>query len=279
MEQKVVPTFEDLLRACDPALFDGVYAQLEAGDKRSLLALQNVMRNRASSYVYLEIGSYMGGSLQTHLLDPRCRKIYSIDIRPYDPPDNRGDVLPYPHNSTSLMLENLRAIAPGSVAKVQCIEASTPRIDASAIADPPDICFIDGEHTAKAVADDFRFCRNVLADNGIILFHDSNVVFDGIQAILDDLTRERVVFSACVLPFSLFVLELGGDRIRTDPIVHPLLLDNYNAYLGGLMLMKHYRDVFNGRAVRVLRFVHRRLQELQKPSLALSRLRDFFTKS
>ncbi len=278
-ENKPVLGFEDLLRTCDPTLYDGVYSQLESGDKRSLLALQNVIRNRGTSYVYLEIGSYMGGSLQTHLLDPRCRKLYSIDIRPSDPPDNRGDVLPYPHNSTSLMLENLKAIAPGSVAKVQCIEASTSQIDASVVTDPPDLCFIDGEHTAKAVADDFRFCRSVLADNGIILFHDSNVVFDGIQTILDDLTKEQVVFSACVLPFSLFVLEFGGDRVRTDSYVHPLLLDNYTAYLGGLMLMKHYRDVFNGRSVRVLRFIHRRLQEIQTPSLALSRLREIFTKS
>ena len=271
--------FEDLLQACDPVLFQGVYSQLEPGDMRSILALQNVIRERGKTYTYLEIGSYMGGSIQTHLLDPRCTRIYSIDNRPYTPSDGRGRDLPYPHNSTSLMLKNLEAIGPQEVTKVTCLEATASEVNRSSITERPDFCFIDGEHTEEAVIADFALCRTVLQDGGIICFHDSNIVFGGIHTIIDGLKREGVVFSACILPFTVFVIELGSDLVRKDPRIVSQILDNHTAYIGGLELMEHYRDVFNSRPVKALRFVHRRLLEIQKPSLILARLREILLKS
>ena len=79
--------FEQRLAALDTTLFDAVPCQLYDDDRRSLLAVQAAVRRRAGAYRYLEIGSYLGGSIQAHLLDPRCERIYSIDNRSAAAPD------------------------------------------------------------------------------------------------------------------------------------------------------------------------------------------------
>ena len=105
-------TFEQAIAALDLKLFEKIESQSTEPDKQSLLALQSAVRELRPGYRYLEIGSYLGGSIQPHLLDDKCGHIYSLDKRPLQQPDARGFDYRYLNNSTERMLENLRSVAP-----------------------------------------------------------------------------------------------------------------------------------------------------------------------
>ena len=142
-------------------------------DKRSLLACQLAVRNLRSSYVYLEIGSHLGGSLQTHVLDDRCEHIFSIDKRPTRQPDERGQDDQYPDNSTDRMLDNLKRVSPNALHKISCFDDDAANIDPALISPKPQICFIDGEHTDRACVSDAEFCLKVIDRDGLLVFHDA----------------------------------------------------------------------------------------------------------
>ncbi len=83
----------------NPELFNHIPSQTTLNDKRALLALHEVNRARTNgNFVYLEIGSHLGGSLQALVLDPACSKIISIDPRPHKFADERGLDLTYHSN-------------------------------------------------------------------------------------------------------------------------------------------------------------------------------------
>ena len=258
-------TFEDTIQSLDVSVFDRVYSQLVPEDKRSLLAVQKSVRSLQREYAYLEIGSYMGGSIQPHLLDARCRRIYSIDPRPQVPPDQRGHIQVYPGNSTEKMLGLLREVSAENVGKITCFDADASAVDPGSIVERPTLCFIDGEHTDNAVLSDFAFCRKVLANRGIICFHDPNVVFGGLLKIIEQLHSEGVRFHAFVLPLHVFVFEFNDFTIHDSADILPMLVDNHTAYLAGLKSLEHYRDVYTSRTVRFMRFLHRRLLDIKNP--------------
>jgi hypothetical protein len=82
--------FEPTLKTLDLGLFRHVVSQSTDNDRRAFLALQLAAREDAAGYVYLEIGSYKGGSLQPHVVDPKYVHIHSIDLRPRNASDVRG---------------------------------------------------------------------------------------------------------------------------------------------------------------------------------------------
>ena len=192
------------IAALDIGLFDHVHSQTETDDRRSLLAIHDAVAERGS-FSYLEIGSYMGGSLQVAIADPRCTRIVSVDSRPFAPPDVRGGYRPYPDNSTRRMLDNLAQVPGADLSKVETIEASSEDIDPASL-ERPDLCFIDAEHTNEAVLRDAQFCHDVLRGRGIIAFHDSALLEKGILRFLQAIGRPRRAYP---LRFSVFVVELG----------------------------------------------------------------------
>jgi len=256
--------FERRIAALDTTLFDAIPCQLYEDDRQSLLAVQQAMRERVGSYRYLDIGSYMGGSLQPYLLDPRCERIFSIDKRPPSTPDDRGLPVVYPENTTAAMMNNLCSIDPGADRKVIAFEADASQIERGAIKPGPEICFIDGEHTVGAVMSDFAFCREVALPQSVICFHDANIVFPALARIVQDLQTDHVPFEAYALPSYVFVIELGGIRLHSDPVVATLLLQNWKAYLPSLISMEHYREVYNTTPVRMLRAVSRSLKRIRR---------------
>src|SRR5947208_3078561 len=108
------------LSLLDVSLFDTIPSQTNVNERRGLLALQKAVGEKLGSYVYLEIGSHLGGSIQPHLVDARCRKIFSIDNRPVQQPDDRGVPCDYPDNSTARMLDLLRRIDAAQIGKITC---------------------------------------------------------------------------------------------------------------------------------------------------------------
>jgi hypothetical protein len=167
------------------------------------------VREARDSYAYLEIGSYLGGSLQQHLPDPRCRRIYSIDKRTRD--------ARHAQNSERTMLDNLRTVAPEAIHKLTCFSMDTSAIPPGSIDDAPDICFIDGEHTARAVLRDFAFCITVCARDAAIVFHDAGRTRRAIRECLRFLRREGRPYRAHKLPGNTFVVALWGSPVGIDP--------------------------------------------------------------
>jgi hypothetical protein len=109
------------------------------------------------------------------------------------------------------MLARLAAVPGADAAKVETIELGTDAIDPEAI-ERPDLCFVDGEHTAGAALRDGRFCRAVLRGRGVIAFHDFWIVAAAILRFL----RETEGARGYLLRNSIFVVELGGATVRTD---------------------------------------------------------------
>lgn len=217
-------------------------------DKRSLLACQLATRELRPAYNYLEIGSFLGGSLQTHLIDPRCARIVSVDNRA---PDSHLE-----ENTTEAMLENLGRVD-GGLAKVECIEADASELDTGAISVSPDLCYIDGLHTNAAVISDFKLCREAMGDSGAVLFHDSQVVAHGIEEIVNGLAASGAEFKAYNLPDIIFVIELGDFPLHRHPQVSSLLAENY---LGYFFLANWHRGLANRRPVRWVRAARRTIR-------------------
>jgi len=206
--------FDECIERLDCGLFDGIGSQSTVKDKRSWLALQRAVRAAKPSYVYLEIGSYLGGSLQQYLQDPRCTRIYSIDNRTVD---GRHSA-----NSAAAMLANLSAVAPDALDKLTWFDCDAGDLPPDAVREPVDLCFIDGRHTDEAVRSDFSFCLGVCAPDAVIYFHDAGVTRSGIRACLRTLKRLDRPYVAHKLPGDTFVVGLLQSPLTADSRVREL---------------------------------------------------------
>jgi hypothetical protein len=251
-------SFSARLTRLDDSLYAAIASESTLWDRRSLLACQAAVRARQWPYVYLEIGSHLGGSLQPHILDPACAIAHSIDPRPGVQPDARGARFAYPGNSTARMRENLGRV--GDIGRLRCYERTSSAIDPGSIVPKPHLCFIDGEHTDDAVRADFTLCRQVVVSPGLVLFHDAQVVYNALSQIVDELDRARVPFRAATLPDSIFALELGEMGLLDSPELAPLRRESFRGYLTSLRSTDANRQAANRwpfRAYRRLRALFR----------------------
>ncbi len=212
-----------LVTAMDISVFDAIPTQTTQNDRLSLLALQNAVAETYPSYCYLETGSFLGGTIQPHILDQRCRHIYSIDSRPASQPDERGISYDYPGDAGQQMLDNLKQLAPDRVRIVTCIDTPTDIIPPGKITDKPDLCFIDGEHTNRAALQDALFALQVCAGNAVICFHDAHVVNGGISSFLACLNDRKRKFQAAKLPGSVFAVAMDSSSIFQHECLNHLI--------------------------------------------------------
>jgi hypothetical protein len=240
---------ETRIERMDVGLFDHIDSQTTAKDRVALLCLQKAARRNRRSYTYLEVGSHLGGSIQPHLVDPCCRKIFSIDPRPLAQPDERWDgMYPYPQNSTQKMLSLLGAIAGGDSSKISTFDKDASQLLPEEISERVDFIFIDGEHTNRAVLSDFRAVLKFPASECLIAFHDCFAVAQGILNCRKLLLDEGFEFRAFhyrgseVVAFAInpgkdvleFLREPWGDavfpmwfktvKLRVKKILPPQLL-------------------------------------------------------
>lgn len=248
---------DERLRDLDIGLFGHVLTQLRDNDKQSLLALHAACRDVHGSFGYLEIGSYQGGSLQPFVVDPRCERIVSIDPRPETVEDLRGAVS-YSDNTTLGMFDRLGAIPGADVSKLVSLEASTAELDPEQLPFRPQLCLIDGEHTDEAAFRDALFCLEAIGEAGCIVFDDPQIVYKAIRRFTDRLEADGTEFRAYLLPYELFVVELGEPRLLAHPLVQRRLAESWRGVLMVLLDNDEYRLIANGRLVRLLRRVLRR---------------------
>jgi len=232
--------FDNAITELDLRLFQTIESQSTDLDKQSLLACELAVREIAPNYNYLEIGSHLGGSIQPHLLDPRCRQIYSIDKRPPSQPDARGFDFVYENNSTRRMMELLSKVAENTE-KITTIDGDTKTISPDSIRDRIQLCFVDGEHTDEAVVTDFNFCLRVLDEGGAIVFHDAQITYNGIAECIRTLEEKNIEFRAYVLPHIVFVVEIGDFPLHKNKAIAERLRDNYVSYLFSLQDNDIYR--------------------------------------
>jgi hypothetical protein len=226
----------------DISFFDAVPTQLLPGDRRSILTVQQLVATRFGRYAYLEIGSYLGGSLQPHLRDQRCSAIYSIDPRPRFQPDERGEDFEYPDNTTQRMLDELAPAYGPFLSKLTCFERDAADLRLDEIPTRPQLCLIDGEHTDRAVLSDFRACLRLAARPCVTLFDDAHIVYRGIAACRRELDERGEAYRAYVLPQKIGVIEVGSPGLyREAPLLE--LLATADAYLTATESLDHYRRI------------------------------------
>lgn len=238
----------------DLSPFSKIPAQLSPSDKASFLTLLAAHGEVFGDFSYLEIGSHLGGSIAPLLINPRCRKIYSIDKRPEVQPDDTGQPCYYPGNSTERMMQNLRGIDPTADQKVVCFDGDTATVPVPTFDLRPTICLIDGEHTDAISYRDYQFCRKVIQDRGTLVFHDANTLYLTLQRIVTELEQEGVSFDAYCLADAIFVISFGSPKISSDDRIMALLRRG-GGYLPSLVVNDHYRRFKNHRAFAMLRGV------------------------
>lgn len=210
--------FEDAIAQLNTGLFQ-IETQTSDDDRRSLLAAQKAVRKSRDSYVYLECGSHLGGSLLPHLMDSRCRLAYSIDKRPLVQPDERGTDFHYPKNSTQRMVKVLGSfVPPENLAKLRCFDLDANELTANEISEKPDLVLIDAEHTNHAVFSDFLSLYTICGSSTVFLFHDANLIFSGLLNIETFLRYEKVTFESHFFPDVVFVLatDQSCNVIRSE---------------------------------------------------------------
>ena len=186
-----------------------ITSQTSPEDKLCLLGAMRLVR-RSGSYAYLEIGSFRGGSLTPCLMDDSCKTILSIDDRGRMQPDERGVNYDYTGITTQTMLDELRGSGV-STDKLKTFDGSIPALERG-YAGSFDLAFIDGEHTDEACFRDFLWTRPLMKPDGIILFHDSTLVYKALKLIL-------LVLDQAAVPYAFFK--------RADSEMSGVLLGSY----------------------------------------------------
>ena len=220
MSEQIVKAIE----ALDTSAFV-VESQTSAEDKVSFLRIQNLLRACAADYVYIEVGSHLGGTLVPHLADPRCRSVISIDPRPHEQPDERGRSFTYDGNSTARMIEGLQQVlSKDCLAKLRTFDLDATQVPLVDLAARADLVMVDGEHTNVAVFSDVISLLPAIAPDAIIAFHDANLVADAIQNLERYFTYAGIEFATAFLRDDVCAIGLRGmaERVTValDPYAH-----------------------------------------------------------
>jgi hypothetical protein len=265
----------------DSIFSDAVPTLLAEGDRKTLVLLREVIAEKYDPYSYLEIGSYLGGSLQPHLLDARCSAVFSIDLRPKLSADIRSAAgLNYKQNTVEAMRRLLAEAHGGAIlGKLRTFDSDASDVPVSEIAERPRLCLIDGEHTDAAVLRDFRACLRFADRPCVIAFDDADLIYGGLGACLRLLRDEGIEHRVYVLPEKIAVIEIGLP-VHTDPRVVDLLA-TVDTYFHAMTTMTAWRSralkydrvwdatrkfVPGSRYVsRVLRRLHRAVTQRRSP--------------
>ena len=216
----------------DISLFSAIESQISNSERKALLLLQRCIRNRGY-YTYLEVGSYKGGTLQPFYADPKCKHIYSVDKRPAISPDERGrDFNYYNFISSDQMMENLNNAFPNVFSqrnKIENFETDISEIEKVKFKNKPNLCFIDGEHTNKAVYNDFLSCLSIGHTDLIIAMHDANIIYNGISRIILFLHRNKINYKTLKLMGDVYIIMMNKAIDHYNGLLTPYS-ENQNQY-------------------------------------------------
>jgi hypothetical protein len=181
-----------------------IESQTSRRDKETILKIIELFEK----YNYCEIGSFLGGSLTPHLKSDKCLEILSIDDRERIQPDERGIDYSYEGVTSQTMIDNLKKLDL-NLEKLKIFDKSIECL--SLFEKKYNLVFIDGEHTDVACFRDFLHSMKLVIDSGIILFHDSTIVYKGIQMCLVYLEANKIDYRFIKIAKSqMSILFLGN---------------------------------------------------------------------
>ena len=182
-------------------------SQLSAGDCAVLRAVQNHI-SQQQPYVYLEIGSYLGGSLHPHLSTPRCELAWSVDTRRTGQiADERG--IDYAYTASTQDMLDLLEENNIPLDRLHTIDGTVQDVPDIRV----DLVFIDGEHTNSAVISDAVNCLRF--DPRIVMFHDDWIVSEGIDHVIQYLVDQEVPADVYkMINSDITVIAFGPARPR-----------------------------------------------------------------
>lgn len=164
-----------------------ITSQTSDQDKLILIKVSEIIGKKIKNYSYLEIGSFLGGSLTPFLLDKNCKKILSIDKRNQVVEDENHEQWSYENISEKTMLENFKK----HKININKLIALNGDISHLKIKGKYDLSFIDGIHTDKNVFSDFLNSLDYMRQDSIILFHDSHMIFNALILIKIFLNKNK----------------------------------------------------------------------------------------
>lgn len=161
-------------------------------------------------YNYLEIGSWLGGSLQYQLINDRCVCAMSVDTRSRAKiRDERA--IDYAYSATTQDMLDILERNRVPTRKLTCVDGCIDDVQTDI---KFDLVFIDGEHTHDAAFHDAVQSLSMCADSALILFHDAWIVHEGIDRFLAYLTDHEIDFGAYKVAGSDIMGVAVGDVIE-----------------------------------------------------------------
>jgi hypothetical protein len=158
-----------------------IESQTSEADRQFILRARQMLRGATQTYRYVEVGSFLGGSLTPFIADPACLQVLSIDEREKELPDERGINYDYSGITSQSMLDNL--VQHGfDISKVEAFDGSVQ--DIGLRTELYDLAFIDGEHTDLACFRDFAYTLPLLRSDALVMFHDSSLVHKALRIIM-----------------------------------------------------------------------------------------------
>lgn len=204
-----------------------VPSQLSGNDVRTLTSIMEFVSSR-SAYNYLEIGSYLGASLQWHLTNARCVKAVSIDKRSTDKILDERHVN-YAYSVSTQDMINTLTSNKLPIDKLITIDGTVDNIPDT---DQFDLIFIDAEHTNSAAFYDGKKCISAMKDDSVLMFHDDWIVYKGIEKLEEHLISVRKPYrkfkiSGCDVTALIFgnLVDSFGSRFGEMSVPWPQLVD------------------------------------------------------
>jgi hypothetical protein len=168
-------------------------SQTSENDKLFLLESMGLAR-KTGSYAYLEIGSFLGGSLTPFLMDPACGMVLSIDERGRVQPDEvRGTSFDYSKITTQSMLDELNRCGIATE-KLKTFDGPIHTLTDNYTASF-DVAFIDGEHTDEGCFRDFLWTLPLMKSDAVIMFHDSTLIYTSLKLIMPYLDKTKIAYT------------------------------------------------------------------------------------
>jgi len=178
-------------------------------DKFAILKIRDILSSKGK-YTYCEIGSYLGGSLTPFMNDNNCEYILSVDDRGKIQPDERGVDFDYRHISHQTMLDGLSNHYQ-DLSKLETFDGSIHELVSTK---KFDLIFIDGEHTDYACFRDFIYAQKYIKNDGVIMFHDSNLIYKSLKIIQELLVCNNIFYKFIKIPNSVMSFIFFGDYIN-----------------------------------------------------------------
>lgn len=196
---------------------------------RVLLSLQATIVAWATSYSYLEIGSFAGRSIHPHIRCPDCTHALSVDLRPDVAQDERGPVRGYEKVTAEMMIANLqKTCREEELAKLETITGTSNELRQRKTEGLFDLAFIDGEHTVRGVVTDFLNVLSQMKEDAIIAFDDTRIVFPAIEAADAVLEQRNIKRKLVFARHNITFFQLGAYADRAA-MLDPRLIGDVNA--------------------------------------------------